>query len=156
VLAGNGSADNYSADNELKRHTLHKGARQRRSHGQLTVKTPLDCGRPCGQLCDPDFDLGHGQLTPFDGEDQILGMQLEFLEAHFLELFVFGEVGLLKQFFQTLSVPAMFGVQAVKLTAQRGTLYFVHQAPPVATQFSLSAESANFLGTFTYIAKKVE
>jgi hypothetical protein len=83
-------------------------------------------------------------------------VQLEFLESHFLKLFVFGEVGLLKQFFQTLSVAAMFGVQAIKLIAQRGTLYFVHQAPPVATQFGLSAEFANFLRTFTYIAKKVE
>jgi hypothetical protein len=62
----------------------------------------------------------------------------------------------LKQLFQTLSVAAMFGVQAIKLTAQRGTLYFVHQAPPVATQFGLSAETANFLRTSTYIAIKVE
>jgi hypothetical protein len=82
-------------------------------------------------------------------------VQLEFLESHFLKLFVFGEVGLLKQFFQTLSVAAMFGVQTIKLFAQRGTLYFVHQAPPVGDQFGLS-EAADILRTFTYIAAKVE
>ncbi len=115
-----------------------------RCDGQLTVKSPLDCGLPC--------DLGHGRLTPFEREDQILGVQLEFLESHFLELFVFGEVGLLQQFFQTLSVAVMFGMQTIKFVAQRETLYLVHQAPPVATQFGLSAEVANFIRTLTYIA----
>jgi hypothetical protein len=41
----------------------------------------------------------------------------------------------------------MFGVQTMNLVAQRGTLYFVHQAPPVAAQFGLSAEVANFHNT---------
>jgi hypothetical protein len=38
----------------------------------------------------------------------------------------------LNQFIQTLSVAAMFCVQAIDLIAQRKTLYFVHQAPPGA------------------------
>jgi hypothetical protein len=95
-------------------------------------------------------DLGHGQLTPFEREDQILGVQFELFESHFLELLVFGEVGLLKQFFQTLCVAVMFGVQTTDFVAPHGTLYLVHQAPPVATQFSLSAEIANFPRT-TYV-----
>ncbi|MFZ0339103.1 MAG: hypothetical protein WAL45_13800 [Terracidiphilus sp.] len=110
----------------------------------MTLKNPLPC------------DLGHGRLTAFEREDQILGVQLEFLESHFLELFVFGEVGLLEQLFQTLSVAMMFGVQTIKLIAQRGNLYFVHQAPPMATQLGRSAETAIFLRTLRYIAEMVE
>jgi hypothetical protein len=64
------------------------------------------------------------------GVDQVLGMQFEFFQADFLELFVFGEIAFLKQFFQSLSVAMMFGVQAVQFFAQRGILYFVHPAPP--------------------------
>jgi len=104
--------------------------------GKLNRQKPLNC--------DPARDLGHGQLTPFEREDQILGVQFEFLESHFLELLVFGEVGLLKQFFQTLSVAVMFGVQTIKLVAQRGNLYFVHPAPPMANQFGRSAENRHF------------
>jgi hypothetical protein len=51
----------------------------------------------------------------------------------------------LKQFFQTLSVAVMFGVQTIELIAQRGNLYFVHPAPPMATQFGRSAENAILL-----------
>jgi hypothetical protein len=36
----------------------------------------------------------------------------------------------LKQFFQPLSVAMVFGMQAIYLFAQRGILYFIHQAPP--------------------------
>jgi hypothetical protein len=49
----------------------------------------------------------------------------------------------------------MFGVQAIKLFAQRGILYFIHQAPPSAIILELS-EAADFLRTFTYIAATVE
>jgi hypothetical protein len=52
------------------------------------------------------------------------------LQAHFFELFVFGEVGLLKQFFQTLSVAAMFCVQAIDLFAQRGILVLRPSSTP--------------------------
>jgi hypothetical protein len=37
----------------------------------------------------------------------------------------------LKQFFQPLSVSMMFGMQAIDFFAQRGILYFIHQAPPL-------------------------
>ena len=68
-------------------------------------------------------DLRDGRQTAaLQRENQILGVQLELLQANFLELFILGEVGLLKQFFQPLSVAAMFGVQAINLFAQRGIL----------------------------------
>ena len=57
-------------------------------------------------------------------------MQFQLLQAHFFELFILGEVGLSKQFFQALSVAMMFGMQAINLFAQRWILKFVHQAPP--------------------------
>jgi len=57
-------------------------------------------------------------------------MEFELFQANFLELFVLGEIGLLNQFFQPLSVSMVFGMQAIYLFAQRWILYFVHQAPP--------------------------
>jgi len=91
------------------RHTLHKVTPRGVALGNWQSKV----------LTVDSYDLGYGWDTPFEREDQVLGMQLEFLESHFLELFVFGEIGLLQQFFQALSVAAMFVVQAIKFFAQR-------------------------------------
>jgi hypothetical protein len=74
---------------------------------------------------------GDGWNAPLESENQIFGVQFELLQAHLFKLLVFGEVRLLEQFFQTLSVAAMFCMQAINLLTQRGNLYFVHQAPPM-------------------------
>jgi hypothetical protein len=93
------------------------------------------------------LDLCHcGRHAALERKDQILGVQLELLQADLFKLFVFGKVGLLQQLFQTLSVAAMFGEQAIELFAQRGTiLYFVHQAPPLWRLFLRLDETANIL-----------
>jgi hypothetical protein len=65
-------------------------------------------------------------------EDQVFGVKFQFLQTHFLELFVCAEIGLLNQFFQPLSVAVMFGMQAIDFFAQRVVLYLIHQAPPVS------------------------
>lgn len=46
----------------------------------------------------------------------------------------------------------MFGVQAIKLRAQRGTLNFIHQAPPRRPSLDDRLGPADFLRTLTYIA----
>lgn len=77
-----------------------------------------------------DSCLGNRRLAAFQGKNQVLCVQFQFLQPHFFELFVLGEVGFSKQIFQPLSVAMMFGMQAIDLFAQRWILYFVHQAPP--------------------------
>ena len=57
-------------------------------------------------------------------------MKFQLLQTYLFELFVHGEIRLLNQFFQPLSVATVFCVQAIKFLTQRGILYFVHQAPP--------------------------
>jgi hypothetical protein len=46
--------------------------------------------------------------SPLKRKDQVFRMQFELFQANFLELFIFAEVGLLKQFFQPLSVATVF------------------------------------------------
>jgi hypothetical protein len=71
----------------------------------------------------PEFSpLGNRRLAAFQGKNQIFCMKFQFLQPHFFELFVLGEVGFSKQFFQPLSVAMMFGMQAIDLFAQRGIL----------------------------------
>ena len=78
--------------------------------------------------------LGNRRRTALQGKDQVLGVQLQLLQPHLFELFVLGEVGFPKQFFQPLSVAMMLGMQAINLFAQRRILVFVHQAPPSLTE----------------------
>jgi len=78
---------------------------------------------------------GYDQLSALKGTDQVFGMKFELFEADLLNLLLIGEIGLLLQFFQPLSIEMMFRMQTIKLCAQRCILYLVHQAPP----FFLSA-----------------
>jgi len=79
----------------------------------------------------PEFPRsGNRRQAALQRKNQVLGVQFQFLQPHFFELFIFSEVRLPKQFFQPLSVAMMFGMQAVNLFAQRLILDFVHQAPP--------------------------
>src|SRR5271168_2890861 len=84
---------------------------------------------PACQLL-PRAPLHRGERSALESVDQILGVQFQLLQANFLELFVFGEITFLKQFFQPLGVALMFGMQTIQLFAQRGILYFIHPAPP--------------------------
>jgi hypothetical protein len=49
-------------------------------------------------------------------------MEFQLLQSHFFELFIFGEIRLLYQLLQPLSVATMFGLQAIYFFAQRGVL----------------------------------
>ena len=84
-------------------------------------------------------DLRHNRGSAvFDRVDQVLGMEFQLLQPYLFELFILGEIRLLNQLFQPLSVATVFCVQATNFFTQRGILYFIHQAPP------------GFKGTFTY------
>src|ERR1035441_10729966 len=74
--------------------------------------------------------LSSDRHSALQGEDQVLGVQLKLLELDFLDLLLCGEIRLLQQLFQPLSVMTMFGLQAIYFCAQRGILYFIHPAPP--------------------------
>jgi hypothetical protein len=50
------------------------------------------------------------ELPALKGKDQVFSVQLQLLQAHFLELFIIGEIRFLYQFFQPLSVAPMFGM----------------------------------------------
>jgi hypothetical protein len=53
----------------------------------------------------------------------------------------------LKQFFQPLSVTTVFGMETIDLCAQRGILYFIHQAPPsVKEHLDISPSEGNSQG----------
>src|SRR5579885_1487713 len=75
----------------------------------------------------PDSVLRDHRNAAFESVNQVLGMEFQLLQAHFLQLFVHGEVGLGNQLFQPLSVATVFGVQAVNLFAQRSVLNFFHR-----------------------------
>jgi hypothetical protein len=118
VISGKGSVGGA-----LNRRASRRAAPLGRSGGQMSVtSTELATGYEIS---------GDGWNAPLESENQIFGVQFELLQAHLFKLLVFGEVRLLEQFFQTLSVAAMFCMQAINLLTQRGNLYFVHQAPPV-------------------------
>ena len=93
----------------------------RRTHQPQQDRTAWRGDAQAIRLHEPEGagSLSDCRLTALQGKDQVFGMQLEFLQADFFELFVFGEIGLLQQFFQALSVAAMFVVQAIKFFAQR-------------------------------------
>jgi hypothetical protein len=74
--------------------------------------------------------LSYCRDPAFKRKNQVFRVQLELFQANFFELFVCTEIGLLKQFFQPLSVATVFGMKAINLFAQHRILYFVHQAPP--------------------------
>jgi len=61
-----------------------------------------------------------------ESKDQVLGMQFQLFQANFFELLIFGEIRLLKQFFQPLSVATMFGLKTANFFAQRGDVYLIH------------------------------
>ena len=66
----------------------------------------------------------------FESVNQVLGVEFQFLQTYLLELFILGEIRLLNQLVQPLSVATVFCVQAINFFTQRGILYFIHQAPP--------------------------
>src|ERR1039457_442005 len=83
----------------------------------------------------PAFDVARKNLSrdrqpAFQGVNHVLGVQFQLLELDFLDLLLCGEIRLLEQLFQPLSVMTMFGMQAINFCAQRGILYFIHPAPP--------------------------
>ena len=119
-------------------------------HGQRRARRSARARRRAGKaLCREPYATAGCRRSK--REDQVFGVQLELLQAHFFKLFVFAEIGLLKQFFQTLSVAAMFGMQAIDLFAQRGTFTSSIKHPRRAVPVS-GTVSRHFLGTFTYIA----
>jgi hypothetical protein len=87
--------------------------------------------------------LSYRRRPPLKRENQVFRVQLKLLQANFLKLFVFAEIGLLKQLFQPLSVATVFGLQAIDLFAQRRILYFVHQAPPIVKYIASDAQLAS-------------